>query len=1726
MGTSDDEDQTDGELTLLQATLENLFSIVQTTYNAIGPCIVDNTKKGLFLAKAATLDITTEKYETTLKDIQRLKLAKNTSYVPNFQQFTSLMDLYGQIKFHEKKFSSDKKTEASTSGMNVTVAQPKLPPLELPSFDGNVSDWPTFYETFKSIIHSNQTLSNDQKVQYLVSKLKNQALGVCAGIPPVGSNYDLIWNSLVERYQDVRYLASYYVDNILNFKNITHESHVSYTQFIDKLGTSVVALQALNIDNLAEYLLYAICIKKVDTNLSERFESKILEKESMPKFAELLQFVKDKVKVMERTAKTPCTSSSVTSVKKWQNKPVSLVSSYKQVESLCPICKKDEHLIYQCEEFNKCDAYTRFNKIKSLKLCFNCFSSQHSAKTCPNNKTCKVCKFRHHTTLHLPTYNKPQNDRPMFKPTQAHKSADPESHTPVAVTAVSHTRPKSLTVLLSTVKVNIPDSNGDMHTVRMLLDSGSMSHFITTKCCHKLGLPMKKISTSVGGIGTTRSEVKGVTTFTLHSRFDTDKSYIVDQAYVVTKITNKLPICPVDVEKLCLLQDINPSDDEFHIPGEIEGLIGAELFSQIYGNPKKSGDQDSPTVIESTLGDIIMGNIPVFMSNIQQGNESICGFVEAPLESLVQKFWALEEVPTPKILCEEDTKCEKIFCDTIYREDDGRYSVALPFKSDPDILGDSYKIAEKRFLRLEQRLSSNPEVKEQYRTAITEYMKEGYAVPSEPKTDKQAECYMVHHAVFRPERVSTKVRVVFDLSCPTSNGISLNDILFTGPTLYNDLFELLVKFRMFPIAALSDVKKMFLQVYVREEDRRFQKFLWRDSPQEELQTFEMQRVVFGMKPSPYLAQRVLRQLAEEEEDNYPNAATEIKNNFYMDDYLSSFLDEEQAVSTFAECVKVLQKGGFELTKLASNNVTLLESVSEKQRLMAKVEWDKNSTLKVLGTQYCPAEDKFFFTVNIQDSKCTKRNILSTTARIFDVLGLLSPVTILAKLFIKELWLAKIDWDECPPPSVQEKWNRLISELPLLNQLQIPRHLLIAKNTELSVIGFCDASEKAIGACIYVHVTNSSNEISSRLLCARSKVAPVKYVTIPRLELCSALLLSKLMSFILKVFNSRYEVKHVLCFSDSTVALSWIASQPLRWKTFVANRVSKIQENVSAEKWFHVQGVENPADCLSRGIFPQELIEQPLWLKGPQWMTTPIPTWNLTHITEDKIDAPEEKVTVLLTSRDTREFILLDMASNVSHWNKLLRAVAYVLKFCRIIPRGNISVQDLEKSEEKLLQELQESSFDKDIDNLKKNKSCSNDLMKLRPFMDKNLLRCGGRLSNADHLAYEHIHPVVLPKKHHVVDLLIDYHHKNNFHTGPHLVIAILRTKYWILGCRDTVRRRLQKCNTCFKNNPKPLFPVMGDLPKPRVEEATKAFLNTGVDYAGPLSITITKTRGAKSQKAYLCLFICLSTKAVHIELASDLSTPMFLLALRRFIARRGAVKNIYSDQGTNFIGAANVLNDLYAFVASNDFNEHYKEELLKQRIEFHFNPPASPHHGGLWESNIRQIKNHLHKAIGSQVLTFEEMYSLTSEIEFLLNRRPLVQISSDSGDPVVLTPAHFLLQEPHGSLTHNLDYESASLGVRYKLITQLLHSFWKRWSMEYLSSLQTRQKWFKNANQQLCVGLLVLIKSDNAPVSCWPLGRVIQICPGKDGVSRVALIQTKSGTYKRPAVKLCPLPSQ
>lgn len=359
------------------------------------------------------------------------------------------------------------------------------------------------------------------------------------------------------------------------------------------------------------------------------------------------------------------------------------------------------------------------------------------------------------------------------------------------------------------------------------------------------------------------------------------------------------------------------------------------------------------------------------------------------------------------------------------------------------------------------------------------------------------------------------------------------------------------------------------------------------------------------------------------------------------------------------------------------------------------------------------------------------------------------------------------------------------------------------------------------------------------------------------------------------------------------------------------------------------------------------------------------------------------------------------------------------------------------------------------------------------------------------------------------------------HAGSQQLLASIRERYWPIKGRNAAKAVVRDCIRCFKAKPKACAPLMGRLPEERIKPSPP-FYTTGVDYAGPFVIKNKAGRGAKEIKVYVCLFVCFVTKAIHLEVATDLTANNFIMALRRFISRRGKPSQVFSDNGTNFVGAKNKLDELGRFLVA---NKNELTNLISQEgIEWHFIPSNSPHFGGLWEAGVRATKFHFKRVASNSFLNYEEFYSLLVQVEAILNSRPLSPLSSDPNDLNPLTPAHFLVGRPLTALP-----EAALLATpenrltRYQRIQRLQQQFWSRWSTEYLSELQNRTKW-RQSQGAVKEGDLIVIKDERLPPLQWLLGRIVALHAGKDGTARVATIRTVKGELRRPLVKVCPLP--
>lgn len=733
------------------------------------------------------------------------------------------------------------------------------------------------------------------------------------------------------------------------------------------------------------------------------------------------------------------------------------------------------------------------------------------------------------------------------------------------------------------------------------------------------------------------------------------------------------------------------------------------------------------------------------------------------------------------------------------------------------------------------------------------------------------------------------------------------------------------------------------------------------------------------------------------------------------------------------------------------------------------------------------------------------------------MGLLGPVVLYAKLLMQDLWRSGTHWDESVTQNIYTAWLEFTQQLESMNQVAFDRKILITECCDMQLHGFCDASNSGYGACIYIRSVGKSKTIISKLLCAKSRVAPLKPTTIPRLELCGAVLLAQLYQEVSGALNKTPDKITFWC--DSTIVLSWLKTSPHLLKTYVANRVVTIRDITGSCEWRYIQSEENPADAISRGQLPHTFLHNKTWRARPVWLIRDEQDWPNDNIKNKEIPELKENTCLTVTCGD------IGILERYSSYTKLCRIIAYCLRFGRTHKNvGSLNAQEIDETEKRVLKILQTLRFPEEIKGFKDTHSTyKGKLANLNPFLDEaGLIRVGGRLQMSN-LTFAQKHPILLPTRHHITDQIIREHHERYFHAGIQSTLYIIRRKFWLTDGRNQVRKVIRTCTRYLRFNASSVKYKMGNLPSARVREAMP-FANTGIDFCGPFYIKEKKYRNRTRVKVYVCVFICMTVKAVHLEVVSDLTTDGFLAALRRFIARRGIPENIYSDNGTNFTGAHNQLKELYALFNSDKHRETISKYAIEYRITWHFIPPVAPHFGGLWESTVKLFKHHFKRVVGDALFTFEELNTFTVEIEGILNSRPITSLSSDPNDILALTPAHCLIGKPLISLPEgNLTSVPVNRLSNWQHITKVRQDFWNRWHLEYLNELQKRTKWIENG-PKVKEGTVVLIKDKNLPCTQWMLGKIVKLHPGKDGTTRTATIKTTNGELKRTMQCICPLP--
>ncbi|GFW53400.1 integrase catalytic domain-containing protein [Trichonephila clavipes] len=499
-----------------------------------------------------------------------------------------------------------------------------------------------------------------------------------------------------------------------------------------------------------------------------------------------------------------------------------------------------------------------------------------------------------------------------------------------------------------------------------------------------------------------------------------------------------------------------------------------------------------------------------------------CGFIQAAdnLEHSIKKFWEIENVEIDSVKTSELDICEDHFKSTHSRDDQGRYTVAMPLKEDPSCLGESRQTAIQRLNSLWKRLSRDKEYLSLYEKFLQEYEDLGHM--REIKADGSGvSFYMPHHGVYRPEKSTTKMRTVFNASSPSTSGKSLNSIQFNGGLVQEDLFSIMVRFRKHKYAFITDIEKMFRMINIHPEQTCLQRILWKKGIGEPIKTYELTTVTYGTVSAPYLATRTLKQLAMDEANNFPLAAPVLLSDCCMDDILSGSESIEEVIELQHQLIEMFKTAGMQLHKWCGNLPEITSNLQEYAFL-------ESEETKALGMIWNPKLDCFLFRIEQQrPTSFTKRMVLSTIARIFDPLGLLGPIITWAKIFMQRLWLLELGWSDELPFKEQKEWRRFIDSLKAVNNISIDRCIVIHRAESIELHAFSDASEKAYGSSIYLKSISALGEVKVCLVTSKSRVSPLKQISIPRLELCGAVLAAKLMKKVKEALNLQITAVHFL-----------------------------------------------------------------------------------------------------------------------------------------------------------------------------------------------------------------------------------------------------------------------------------------------------------------------------------------------------------------------------------------------------------------------------------------------------------------------------------------------------------------------------------------------------------------------------------------------------------------------
>lgn len=1397
---------------------------------------------------------------------------------------------------------------------DITMAwfiQQTLPRVKIPVFDGSPSGWVSFITKFYNLVHKQVYLTDEQRHMYLQDHLSGEPKTAVKCYSDDRKGYVSALKALKFMFGQRSNIAQATLAKVTHGKPVQDDDTNSLTDFYYTVTECLVTLKQLNyVSDLHSSDTLRQTVRRLPTGMQKKWAAQSRRIRNPGEELNLLHFeiwLRDRVLDRKEACwpdqprKKPPPAGSGTNTK--------LTGATMSKRSFpCPLCE-GSHYLGKCEKYTPMNHEEKIGTVQRLKLCYNCIKGGHASLTCPSKAVCFAagCGKKHHTSLHKPakTETKPEaksKEKPETEVEVAKNGEDASNLNEVKVSLLK-SAPKEVFLLVVPVVIHPP--KGKPIFTYAFLDNGSQSTLLREDMAQRMKLHGRP---NILNVSTIKDEAEAIPVKDISldvSSQDNNYHTTIKEVSIVSASRFNMPGRPrlansCDSGMYTHLDGINLDPIS---PEDVTMLIGANVPEAVLSLEVRRGGNDQPLAVRTVFGWTLFGplatpnscmpltNVNLLLTSrapYQQIDSIVAGLWKdghksgvAPvnddlpinersdrvLHELVEEFWSQEVgliAPGRDIAPsrEDDEATAKLDDATVLV--DGHYQVPMLWKNEEIELPNNIGMAHKRFQFLRGRLRRDPALYAKYKETFEKYVVKGYArrlSATEASHTTKRTWYLPHHPVTNPNKPG-KVRIVKDAAA-LYKGKGLNASLVSGPDFLRPLPGVLIGFRNGRFAIAADVEEMFHQVRVSEEDADSLRFLWTDDiSSNETYTLQMLVHIFGAKSSPTCANYALKRTARDNQQHFdPLTVETVLKSFYVDDLLKSVDSLEVARRLTEELISILKRGGFHLTKFMSNSKNLLSSLPPSEvSLKASFNLGDDQLQRALGVSWDIISDTFKFATNLPDAPETKRGILRVTSSLFDPLGFAVPFLLKPKLLLRELWRSEIGWDQGIDETTCTIWRRWQEMTKFLSDVEINRcfNLHDSPVTEIQLHVFADASELAYGPVAYLRFSYKDNTHSCSLVMSKSKLAPIKAVTLPRLELNAAVTAVRLYRNI--IVDIDLPVERVCFWSDSTLVLQYINNTTHRFKTFIANRVTEITETSAPEQWRHVPGTSNPADLVTRGVGDPRLLMDvdengSSWFGGPAFLQEDEAHWP--KAVSDPLDEndPEIKRKPVLVAlglveqpddeqSDDKQHVVID-PERFSSLTRLTRVVGWVRRFIHNYfakttdkISGDLSCDEIDVAETRVVQLVQRDAFFDEMRTLDRKGVLPNKhkLSPLSPYIDDHgLLRVGGRLRNA-RIPVAAKNQMILPKDHPVTRLLIMHDHRKNGHVGREHVLANLREKYWILNGRAAVRYLLRRCFFCKIKRARRRYPFMADLPPGRLASEEPPFSNCGVDLFGPIHI--------------------------------------------------------------------------------------------------------------------------------------------------------------------------------------------------------------------------------------------------------------------------------------------------